>query len=80
LALGLLDEVVSAEDLESAATRAAEAFTQSTGRTVAQVKRQFRPTLHSGFDRPRDNSEFLDAWFSSETQRRVRAVVESLKR
>ena len=78
--LGLLDEVVGFEELEASASRAAEPFTQSTGLAIARLKRRFRSGLHAGFERPRENGEFLDAWFSSETQRRIRTLVESLRR
>lgn len=78
--IGLIDQVVDAEELASVASRIAESFTQSTGETVARLKRQFRARLHEGFARQRNETEFLDAWFSAETQRRVRAVVESLRR
>ena len=78
--LGLLDELVDSARLEAAAMRAAELFAQSTGRAVARLKVQLRPALQVHPDRHTEEGEFLDAWFSEETQRRLRAVVESLRR
>lgn len=78
--LGLLDEVVPAEQLTPSAERAAKRFTQSTGRALAALKRETTGEIAACRDIAPDHTEFLDAWFSRETQRRLRAVVESLRR
>ncbi|MEZ4648446.1 MAG: enoyl-CoA hydratase/isomerase family protein [Candidatus Eisenbacteria bacterium] len=78
--VGLLDRLASTGELTAEAEALATPFTQSTGRAARRLKRQLRPVLYRGLASPRDDEEFLEAWFSPETQRRITAVVESLRR
>ncbi len=77
LALGLVDEVVPAEQFEARALERATALAASDRTAYAQIKRaMLRPAIEAitRFDAA-DTEAWLDTWFSVEGQRRMRATV-----
>lgn len=80
LRLGILHRVVPPDELESAAEQEAARLAQSTSRAAAILKRELKTECFAALDREPDNEAFLDAWFSAETQRRIRRVVDRLGR
>ena len=77
---GLVQRLVEPEALADAGDQEAARFAESTGRAAQNLKREFKSELYSGRTIAPDDTEFLDAWFAVETQRRINEVVESLKR
>lgn len=73
--LGLVDELAPHAELERVAEAAAERFARSTGRAVARLREQLRGDSFDRIALPPGDEEFLDAWFSTETQRRLREIV-----
>jgi len=80
--LGLVDEVVAAGQLEARVRERAAALATSGPAAYAQIKRALlRPTIEA-FDRV-DIAEieaWLDTWFSTEGQRRMRETVARITR
>src|SRR5690606_12135287 len=78
LALGIVHRTVPAAELIAQAENAGARYAQATGRAAAILKRRWRGALWSEPSRGADEA-WLDSWFSPEAQRRIRAVVDSLR-
>ena len=80
--LGLVDEVVAADQLEARVLERAAALAAASPVAYAQIKRALlRPTLEA-IDRvdAAETEAWLDTWFSVEGQRRMRATVARISR
>jgi enoyl-CoA hydratase len=79
LRCGILHAVVAADDLRASAEQQAERFARAGASAVAAVKAVLRKPLAMVAAEAADDSAFVDAWFSADTQRRLRAVVAKLQ-
>jgi enoyl-CoA hydratase len=79
LANGMMHRLAAPEDLIPEAEKVATRFAQATGLAAALLKRRWRSAAWAEPDRSEDET-WLDSWFSDEARKRVRAVVDSLKR
>lgn|SRR5690606_17422524 len=77
---GLLHAVVSADELRAAAEARASAFAAGSAAAVAHTKGTLRRDLAALLPAEDGDDHFLDAWFSADTQARLRAVVARLRR
>jgi len=80
LAVGLADAVLEAEGYEEGCLAALEELAQRDPRALGQTKQYLRAPALAEMQ-PEDEArvgEFLDAWFSDETQDRIRGVIASL--
>jgi enoyl-CoA hydratase len=82
LALGLVHELAPAADLEARAVARARALGSVPATATAQIKRGFRgPTIDLIRSRAAEQTErWLDTWFSTEAQQRLREAVQRLQR
>jgi enoyl-CoA hydratase len=80
LALGLLDEVVAPEQLLARACERARELAAIPRAAYAQVKLAWRGPAVEAIERSEDAlaEQWLDTWFSSEAQTRLRAIVARL--
>ena len=78
--IGLVDSIVPAEELRSAAVERARQLAGRSRAAYAEIKRVARENTVYRFDRSFDGDPFLDFWFSDETRRRVDALVARLTR
>jgi enoyl-CoA hydratase len=78
-ALGIVHRTVPASELIHEAENAGKRYAQATGRAAAILKRRWRGALWNEPARSEDEV-WLDSWFSPEAQRRIRAVVDSLRK
>ncbi len=81
LALGLVHELVTAGDLIARATAKARAYAALPPAAVAQVKHALRAPGLDAVARAgdRETARWLETWFSSAAQARLRAVVAKLR-
>jgi enoyl-CoA hydratase/carnithine racemase len=81
LALGLVDEVVPADRLLTRACERARELAKVPTAAYAQVKLAWRRPAVEAIARSDDAlaEQWLDTWYSSEAQARLRAVVERLQ-
>jgi enoyl-CoA hydratase len=82
LALGLVHEVVAADELAARAEAKARALAAPAPAAVAQVKRALRAPILDAIERTADaeTERWLDSWFSEDAQVRLRMAVASLGR
>lgn len=82
LGLGLVHEVVPAEELLARATAKANAYAALPPAAVAHVKHALRAPSLEAVARTADGdaTRWLETWFSSEAQSRLRAAVARLSR
>lgn len=80
--LGLVEEVVAAEELEPRALARAELLAKGPRAGVAQVKRAMRgPVLDAIRERSAEQMErWLDTWFSAPAQHLIQSTVARLKK
>jgi enoyl-CoA hydratase len=80
-ALGLVHELVSADALEARAIAKARAYAALPPIAVAQVKHALRAPALDAVARAADGAtaRWLETWFSSAAQQRLRAVVARLR-
>ncbi|GJM21620.1 MAG: enoyl-CoA hydratase [Planctomycetota bacterium] len=80
--LGLLDELVPAEELIEQAQARAEALAKIPLSAFADTKRRLRePTLQAArAASPRDLDSWVDVWFEPVTQARLKAAVAALRK
>ena len=81
LAVGLADELAGTEGFEKTCLERLAAFADRGSRALATTKRYLRSSVLAEM-RAREGpliDEFLDAWFSADTQERIRAIVEKLR-
>jgi enoyl-CoA hydratase len=80
LALGLVSELASPDDLLDRASARASALAAPGSAAVAQIKRVLRaPSLDNlARNGDREIERWLDTWFSAEAQERLRATVARL--
>jgi enoyl-CoA hydratase len=79
---GIVDEVAPAGAVEEASLARLAEFADKDPRAVSVTKTYLRGNVLADM-RAREAQElpvFLDAWFSPDTQRRIRAIIESLGR
>ncbi len=76
---GILHAVVEASELAAAAEHHAKRFAVAGASAAAAVKADLRRSLATLAAEDADDSAFIDAWFSSDTQRRLHEVVSKLK-
>jgi len=81
LAVGLVDAVVSAAELETAALARAKALGHATA-AYAQIKQGLlRPVIEAVTrNAPAEREAWLDSWFSAEARTRLQATVDRLKK
>jgi enoyl-CoA hydratase len=81
LSLGLVHELAPAGDLLARATAKARAYAALPAAAVAQVKHSLRAPHLDAVARTADGetARWLDTWFSSAAQSRLRAVVAKLR-
>lgn len=80
LSVGLADELAEAEGFEESCLARLAEFADRGSRALATTKRYLRSSVLAEM-RARESSlmgEFLDAWFSPETQERIRGIVAKL--
>jgi enoyl-CoA hydratase len=82
LALGLVHEVVAADELAARAEARARALASPAPAAVAQVKRALRAPILDAIERTAEaeTERWLDSWFSEDAQVRLRMAVASLGR
>jgi len=82
LAAGLVHEVLPEEEFEAACLRRLEELAAKDPIAFATTKRYLRSATVERIraNDPQFSADFLDAWFAPGTQRRIRSVVESLRR
>jgi enoyl-CoA hydratase len=78
--IGLVDEVVPAEQLLARSVERAGELAGASGPGRAAMKRYSRADALEKFDAGRRGDSFLDAWFSEEGRLRVGNLVEKLTR
>lgn len=76
--IGLVDRIVPAEDLLTAAVERARQLAGRSRAAYAEIKRRARADALFRFDRSLEGDPFLDFWFSDEARRRVDALVARL--
>ena len=81
LALGLVDEVVPADELQQRAVGLAAGMAELPPAAFAQIKRSLRRDAAQRIDTwtEADRETWLDTWFSDDGQARLTAAVERLK-
>jgi 3,2-trans-enoyl-CoA isomerase len=69
LELGLIDRIVSPDELETEARKTAEEYASKDGAAFGSIKRLLRKTLADDFARREKDSilEFVDIWYSENT-------------
>eukprot|EP01126_Amoeba_proteus_P040461 TRINITY_DN4317_c0_g1_i3.p1 TRINITY_DN4317_c0_g1~~TRINITY_DN4317_c0_g1_i3.p1 ORF type:complete len:187 (+),score=37.79 TRINITY_DN4317_c0_g1_i3:412-972(+) len=81
LRIGLVDEVVSSEDLLTRSHQVMESLISTTcGRSVAKTKYDLRHDLKKSFQKQRESKDWIDHWFTDQTQLRLNEWVEKLKK
>lgn len=76
--IGLVDYIVPAEDVRTAAVERARQLAGRSRAAYAEIKRRAREDALFRFDRSFEGDPFLDFWFSDETRRRVDALIARL--
>lgn len=76
--IGLVDRIVPAEDLLTAAVERARQLAGRSRAAYAEIKRRARADALFRFDSALEGDPFLDFWFSDEARRRVDALVARL--
>ena len=76
--IGLVDYVVPAEDVRTAAVERARQLAGRSRAAYAEIKRRAREDALFRFDRSFEGDPFLDFWFSDETRRRIDALIARL--
>jgi enoyl-CoA hydratase len=81
LALGLVNETVASSELVARSTAMARALAAPGAAAVAQIKRALRAPIAEVITRTADweVEAWLDTWFSTEAQQRLRAAVAKLR-
>ncbi len=80
LEAGLVDRVVASENLLEEAVARARFLAERPGEAYGSTKRRCREEALARFDQARPDDRFVDFWFSSGAQGRIRALVERLKK
>ncbi len=82
LRIGMVDELAPVESVTAAALGWCERHLELPPLAMAATRRMARADLHEaiGGAESHDVEDFVDAWFSDETQRVLQALVERLKR
>lgn len=76
--IGLVDYIVPAEDVRTAAVERARQLAGRSRAAYAEIKRRAREDALFRFDRSFEGDPFLDFWFSDETRRRIDALIARL--
>jgi enoyl-CoA hydratase len=76
--IGLVDYIVPAEDLLTAAVERARQLAGRSRAAYAEIKRRARADALFRFDRAFEGDPFLDFWFSDEARRRIDALIARL--
>jgi enoyl-CoA hydratase len=76
--IGLVDRVVPAEEVRTAAVARARELAGRSLSAYAEIKRRAREDALFRFDRAFEGDPFLDFWFSDETRRRIDALIARL--
>jgi enoyl-CoA hydratase/carnithine racemase len=80
LAIGLLDRIVPPGELLERAVERAEELALPSPVAHAAIKRSARASALARFDRARQEDPFLDFWFGEDARKRIRALVEKLRK
>jgi enoyl-CoA hydratase len=76
--IGLVDSIVPAEDVRTAAVARARQLAGRSRAAYAEIKRIARENTVYRFDRAFQGDPFLDFWFSDEARRRIDALIARL--
>lgn len=81
LSAGLADELAEVEGFENTCLERLAEFAEKGSRALATTKRYLRASVLAEMKAGETEllGEFLDAWFSPETQERIRAIVATLR-
>jgi enoyl-CoA hydratase len=78
--VGLLDRLVPAGELHSAALERARALAGRPLAAYGAIKLRVRAAAIARYDQARDRDPFLDFWFGEDAQQRLRALVAKLEK